>query len=539
MRVFATRRDDQVSVILGNKHYKRSGQSGMDLFNAVMAYKKNPTDETLEAVHEIINPYLKYAKTGVIREKEGTVYLGQSEIPLPMTLAKTIMEYLDNGHPIEPLVNFWHWCLLNPNTTARDGFFEYCQEYGVTITDSGMAVLYKAVTHKEDNRAFDLAHYVATEWLQKKRNGENPDEYIVLKHAHGFSVDDFPMGEIDVDNYLGTLGDLFVQIQSQELKGRTIYTDKHSRSMDIKLGVPVFKERDQCDPNIRNECSYGLHVGSFQYVHRFGYGEDTVFACLVNPMNVVALPHYDNSKIRVCEYYPYAIMNRRDGTDWEELPSSFFEGEYTPYSARALQSIEDDLVERLEGVDMETDAFKLITEQQAVVRTKLQSIYDMDPDILDLDVPDPIEAPFEETYFDVDDAWAENQFSNGADAAPGDNLHWFNERGKDAWKNAIEVGNFTGSLAEFMDTYSENEEEDEDFDICSDCGEYEDDCYCSTDCPECEYGPENCQCDSTYITEEEARAIWRKAICSREWDNNFSLFVEDYLASKQIYIHSS
>jgi len=525
MRVFAIRRDDKVTVILGTKHCVRTGREADQLYEAAQTYRATRSDEALDALLDIVNPYQKYIRTGVLREDNGALYLGESNIPLPATLAKTIMEYLDRGYPIDPLVNFWHWCLLNPNTTARDRFFEYCQNYGITITDSGMAVLYKAVTQKEDNRAFDLAHFVATEWLQVKRQGENPEHYYVFENPNGFRSIRPIMSDTNpapCTKSLGSLQDLFNRIHEQSLEGRTVYTDKHSRSMDIKLGVPVFKPREQCDPNIHNECSYGLHVGSFKYVRHFGSGNDTVFACLVNPMNVVALPNYDNSKIRVCEYYPYAVMNTGNANDWEELPSAFFEGEYTPYSLRALKDLEMNLLDRLANVDMSTEAFKLIEEQAHIVKTKLNSIYKENPDADDVELEEPIEAPFEETYFDVDDPWATNQKSPADSYREnycGDRDLFFMERARNAWKQTIEKDGFEGSFDEFLEDYHENEDDS----CCPDCG-----------CEECDCEEEND--GREVITRDEAKARWRAAVVDGSYEESFELFVEDKLVCDDVFV---
>jgi hypothetical protein len=514
MRVFVIRRDDEITLILGTKHYVRNGEEGQRLYDAAQKYRTSHLDSDLQELQDLVNPYSKYVRDGILSEKNNQLYLSTSKIPLPAKLAKTIMEYLDNGYPIQPLVNFWHWCLLNPNTTARDRFFEYCETYGVTITDSGMAVLYKAVTHKEKSD-MDLAHFVAQEYLERKRNfvrnsGEmSPSEYGVFRTTYGFTANLMRNGDEKSPGFLGRLNDLFLKIDELSLESKTIYTDKHSRTMDIKLGIPVFKKREECDPNIHNECSYGLHVGSFKYVRSFGYGSDTVFACLVNPMNVVALPEYDNSKIRVCEYLPYAIMNR-EGQDWEEIEGSFFEEEYVPYVAKALKDLEARF-HSLSEVDYDGEAFEIIREQKMIVRTKLQDLY---KDDLDLSkkmetMAEPIEAPYEETYFDVDDPWANNQL---APEAPVTQDH-YDQRAKDAWIDAITNDGYDGGLDEYMrDLYSEGDE-----------------------CPECGYSSDGCDCDGTYITQGEAREQWRLVVASGSNDS-FEMFVEDTLATEGVYV---
>lgn len=66
---------------------------------------------------------------------------------------------------------------------------------------------------------------------------------------------------------LETLNEIDEEIQS-------IFTDKYTHEIEIRLGVPVIKDISLCDGDPIEECSSGLHV---------------------------AVRRYDNSKIRVSE----------------------------------------------------------------------------------------------------------------------------------------------------------------------------------------------------------------------------------------------
>ena len=482
MRVFVIRRDDQITLILGSKHYVRKGEAGQTLYELAQQYRASRSEDDLQQLQDFVNPYSKYVRDGHLSEVDGNLCLGGSKVPLPASLAKTIMEYLNNGYDIKPLVNFWNWCLLNPNTTARDRFFEYCEAYGVTITDSGLAILYKAVTHKTKSDA-DLAHFVATEYLHIKRESSNtagmpgPAAYYVMQNRGSFTSVFAEAADAEADpKCVGNLRDLFLRIDELSLESETVYTDKHTRQMDIKLGVPVFKDREQCDPNIHNECSYGLHVGSFKYVSMFGHGDDTVFATLVNPMNVVALPNYDNSKIRVCEYLPYAIMNRK-GSDWEELESQYFEEEYVPYVAMTLK----DMAAKFATIDvdsLEGDAFELAREQANVVRTKIADLYENNEDVEGkiAGAEAPIEAPYEETFFDVDDPQARNQLYQDTEPSLFGNNSVVDETSLNAWREAVSAGQTILSFGDWME-----DDDDDEGECCWDCGEYDYNCTCGDD----------------------------------------------------------
>lgn len=86
---------------------------------------------------------------------------------------------------------------------------------------------------------------------------------------------------------------------------RSDFTDKHSGTFLNTVGskpcVARFKVDDNCDIG----CSYGLHVGSIEYVKGFGskVSGDKVVICKVNPADVVSVPlDSDCQKVRCCTY---------------------------------------------------------------------------------------------------------------------------------------------------------------------------------------------------------------------------------------------
>jgi hypothetical protein len=60
-------------------------------------------------------------------------------------------------------------------------------------------------------------------------------------------------------------------------------------------------DRSQVDDDPNNTCSYGLHVGAWDYVKGFNNG--VILEVEVNPEDVVTIPYdYDSQKMRVCKY---------------------------------------------------------------------------------------------------------------------------------------------------------------------------------------------------------------------------------------------
>lgn len=116
-----------------------------------------------------------------------------------------------------------------------------------------------------------------------------------------------------------------------------IYTDAHSRTTRIKIGEMVTIPREECDSDSKVECSRGLHCASAKWLKKNYFG--TVgLACLVNPADVVAVPHNSEyGKLRTCAYLPMQIihynsdghvipLNVEDGFDCSYVTKVIYEG---------------------------------------------------------------------------------------------------------------------------------------------------------------------------------------------------------------------
>jgi hypothetical protein len=107
--------------------------------------------------------------------------------------------------------------------------------------------------------------------------------------------------------------------------------DVHSGRYDNTPGNTVSVERNEVDDNPDNTCSYGLHVGQFQYAKNFG---PVVVLVEVNPKDVVAVPtDYNGEKMRVCEYTVLkevlrAVDAHQYHDDDYDLPLDSDEGDY-------------------------------------------------------------------------------------------------------------------------------------------------------------------------------------------------------------------
>ena len=88
---------------------------------------------------------------------------------------------------------------------------------------------------------------------------------------------------------------------------RNDWMDKHSGRISNHIGEVLVFDRRKVDDDPQHDCSFGLHVGSIQYVKHFAscYGNeggDRIIIVKVNPADVVAVPEYDTTKLRCCRY---------------------------------------------------------------------------------------------------------------------------------------------------------------------------------------------------------------------------------------------
>ena len=94
-----------------------------------------------------------------------------------------------------------------------------------------------------------------------------------------------------------------------------VYTDHHSHTFKIKIGEMVTMPREECDCNSNISCSRGLHCSSVGWLKRNYYG-NTGMACLIDPSQVVAVPHIDDyGKLRTCAYLPIKVINYNENDD--------------------------------------------------------------------------------------------------------------------------------------------------------------------------------------------------------------------------------
>ena len=164
-------------------------------------------------------------------------------------LTKQILRFLDNDEDFTPLVNFYERLALNPAQESVEQLYNWLDTHDFTITAEGKIVGYKGVRKTNDG-------YVSINTGNATVNGEE----------HNGAIPNNP-------------GDI----------------------------VEMPRSAVQADPN--QGCSYGLHVGTWDYAK--GWAKGAVLKVVVDPRDVVSVPNDSSyAKLRTCRYTVVEVIDQ-------------------------------------------------------------------------------------------------------------------------------------------------------------------------------------------------------------------------------------
>ncbi len=325
---------NDVTVIIDGKH-KRIRKDSPDAELVIALVKQynscnilTEREDIVTKIEELCNPAKKIEFNSDGRfefDGNSAMYLKGTSDPIPEFLAKKLLEYIDKGLNVEALVNFWKNTLLNPDKGVRQQLFGFLEHNGHPITDKGYFLAYKAVK------------------VARKYDAETGEEVVSVRYDEN-------------------TGERIEETLNQSMTFKPYHSGAHG--MTVKVGEPITMPREECDSDPEVTCSAGLHVGSMEYVHDFGYSSGVILEVLVSPRNVVAVPtDYNNTKMRTCEYYPIAITNG-------ENDAIYLESDYASFDHATM---EDDIVNYEESKrDVINEIEKELAERRAVADSILQ-----------------------------------------------------------------------------------------------------------------------------------------------------------------------
>jgi hypothetical protein len=90
-------------------------------------------------------------------------------------LADRISDFVEQGLPFEPLVNFWKNCQENPDPRAKTDLYSFLAHNGIPITEDGCFIAYRGVTSDfKDHRTRTFDNSIGC-IVQEDRSKCNPD----------------------------------------------------------------------------------------------------------------------------------------------------------------------------------------------------------------------------------------------------------------------------------------------------------------------------------------------------------------------------
>jgi len=288
------------------------------------------------------------------------VFLEGFNTPVPQKLVDIFKEYHENKYPMTALKNFWSLLMSNPDKRVRTSLFDFIAVHDFSITTNGYFIAYKYVANNEKKKvtkkqvaiSTQLKDFVTKQVLHVTKDWKTaPKKYVVYKDlktdvlfltkettaatwdekARDIQI----MGNLEKLNKSLITEPIAIPVLAPDVTDEIVFTDRYSYKMHIQLGVPVLQKRGECDSDPGNECSKGLHVGSTRYVQSNASEGDTILVCLVNPANVVSVPSYDKSKIRVCEYFPFAVA-KFTNKKIDIIEQKYYESDYKNFEVTEL-----------------------------------------------------------------------------------------------------------------------------------------------------------------------------------------------------------
>lgn len=242
---------DNVTVVIDNKSHMIS-KTHISYQKVIDAIKANDW-ELVRSVIDPVKTVIEFGKGNVAIK--GDTLFWKNRV-LDTSLSRRIIQMCNEGFSVEPMVLFMENLMENPSNRAVNELYRFLENNNLPITPDGQFLAYKSIRD-----SYRDVH----------------SNTVLNKPAHLFTDEDReailkPMGK----------------------------KDEVTVAIDNNVTV-VSTNRNDVDDDMRNHCSYGLHICSREYLESFG--GDRIIIVKVNPRDVVSIPDdYGWSKGRVCRY---------------------------------------------------------------------------------------------------------------------------------------------------------------------------------------------------------------------------------------------
>ena len=200
------------------------------------------------------------------------------------------------------LDKFWNNCLLKENYSNIEDLFVFIENNGLTITPNGYLFTFRRVVNKEDIKEDKLFEFVSNEWKKCIIDKRDASLYFVMYNGYDYVLTD--VKSEDLNSLQDLMKDYFENDRTSPK-----FTDNHTKKFLYQVGKTYIVTN--VDNNIDNYCSYGLHLGSKDYVRNNDWLGSQIIGCIVNPRDIIAVA--DNaSKLRVRKMHIACIISKEE-----------------------------------------------------------------------------------------------------------------------------------------------------------------------------------------------------------------------------------
>jgi len=262
-----------VSVFVNGRNYvytENNHTAFFEMLDSLRSYAKSLKEGGELVIKKAYDGVLKYLKPEYLAEvaktnlklefRDGALLFDGK--PLAGPLADKVVRFYERDLPYEYLFNFVENLMNNPDARSREQLYAFLERYDFPITPDG--------------------HFLAYKGLRKDGTSVHS----------GFGI----------------------------VNGK-VYNDAH---LPNEVGSVITMPRHKVNANPNEGCSFGLHVGTLQYVK--GFSEGRMVIVKVNPRDVVSVPA-DSSfqKVRCCQYEVVSLYTDEIKEDVVETTSSNLE----------------------------------------------------------------------------------------------------------------------------------------------------------------------------------------------------------------------
>lgn len=127
-----------------------------NLFNTIFSLLKNGKHkEVQDRFFEFKDAIKNYTNGNFYFDDGGVLKLKGDDEPIPMLLAKKLLEFKDNDEQFMPLIRFWKKLKNNPDPNVREQLYGFLSHNHIPLTENGDVICEKGVKETDGGKLVD------------------------------------------------------------------------------------------------------------------------------------------------------------------------------------------------------------------------------------------------------------------------------------------------------------------------------------------------------------------------------------------------